>query len=103
MRRAAHVAHHSRGRLRLRVPSAKGNSAALEEIRKSLSNVAGVKDVEVNKTIGSITINYDPHHHADSEKHLSSEGSSQEVVTIRPDPKLGDLEEIDELLVNELE
>jgi hypothetical protein len=103
MRHAAHVAHHSRGRLRLRVPSAKGDPTALEEIRKSLCNVAGVKDVQINPTIGSVTIQYDPRHHADFEQHLASEESQQNVVVVRPEPKLEDLEEIDDLLVNEME
>ena len=36
MRHAAHVAHHLPGRLRIRVPSAKGNPAALEAMKKKV-------------------------------------------------------------------
>src|SRR5580698_8211088 len=102
MRHAAHVAHHSRGRLRIRVPSAKGKPAALEAIRLALQNLAGVRAVEVNETIGSVTIHYDPRHHPDLEQHLASENSPQDVINVVSPPKLGDLCEI-EGVINEAE
>jgi hypothetical protein len=102
MRQAAHVAHHSRGRLHIRVPSAKGKPAALEAIRLALQNLSGVKAVEVNETIGSVTIHYDPRHHPDLERHLASEDSQQDVINVVSPPKLGDLCEI-EGVINEAE
>src|SRR5690349_2061875 len=101
MRHAAHVAHHSRGRLRIRVPSAKGNPAALEAIRRSLVNVSGVKKVEVNQSIGSITIHYDPKQHPNFQEHLAGENSGQNVVSVQAPPKLEELGEIDELIERE--
>jgi len=103
MRHAAHVAHHSRGRLRVRVPSAKGKPAALEAIRLALQNMAGVKDVEVNETIGSVTIHYDPHHHTDLEQHLVSENCQQDVIRVMPVPKLDDLCEVEGMIEHEAE
>jgi len=103
MRHAAHVAHHLPGRLRIRVPSAKGNPAALEAIRQSLANVAGVKDVQVNETIGSVTVHYDPRYHAGFEKQLASEDSQQDVVSVECVPKLEDLSEIDGMIMHEAE
>jgi hypothetical protein len=102
MRHTAHVAHHSPGRLRIRVPSAKGNPAALEAIRASLASVTGVKDVQVNETIGSLTVNYDPRH-GDFEKRLAGESSQQDVVSVECIPKLEELSEIDGMIVHEAE
>jgi hypothetical protein len=102
MRHAAHVAHHSRGRLRIRVPAAKGNPAALEKIRESLAKVSGVKGVEVSESIGSVTIHYDPRQHANFEEHLASEGS-QEVVSVCREPSVGDLEDVPAMIEHEAE
>jgi hypothetical protein len=101
MRHTAHVAHRSRGRLRIRVPAAKGKPEALEAIRKSLAGVSGVSEVEVNEAIGSVTIHYDPKRHLDFEKQLSIESSAQDVVSVEPAPKLQDLEAIDEMIEHE--
>jgi hypothetical protein len=103
MRHAAHVAHHTRGRLRIRVPSAKGHAAALEMIKQSLAKVHGVTEVLVNDAIGSITIHYDPQHHGEIEKRLASDSSHQDVVSVQPPPKLEDLEELDKMLAHEAE
>jgi hypothetical protein len=70
----------------------------MEAIRLALENMAGVKDVEVNETIGSVTIHYDPRHHADLEQHLASENSHQDVIHVASAPKLGDLCEIEGII-----
>lgn len=103
MRHAAHVAHSSRGRLRIRVASAKGKPEAMEAIRLALQNLPGVKDVEVNQTIGSLTIHYDPNHHANFEQHLASEDCTQDVVRVVSPPKLDDLCEIEGMIEHEAE
>lgn len=103
MRHVAHVAHHSRGRLRIRVPSAKGKPAELEKIRHSIAGMSGVKEVLVNESIGSVTIHYDPRHHADFEQHLANEASQQEIVSVRPEPKISDLEDLGEMVEHEAE
>lgn len=102
MRHAAHVAHHSRGRLRIRVPSAKGNSVALEAIRQSLANVSGVQEVTVNESIGTLTILYDPRDHGDFHQRLSAETSENHVVWVPP-PRMADLEDVDEMIEHEVE
>ena len=100
MRHAAHVAHHSRGRLRISVPSAKGNAAALEIIRKSLANVHGVREVEVNEPIGSVTIHYDARHHSDFHQHLAKETTSHDVVCVAP-PCLREMENVGDMIEHE--
>lgn len=56
------IVHHSKGRIRLRVsPSIKKeadnfDASLLESFPKDID---GIKDIKLNKIIGSITINYD--------------------------------------------
>jgi hypothetical protein len=86
--------------LRLRVPSAKGNASALETIRKSLANVPGVKEVEVNESIGSVTIHYDARHHKDFHQHLAKETTSHDVLCVAP-PSMQEMGNIDEMIEHE--
>lgn len=101
MPHVAHVAHHSAGRLRIRVPAAKGNAAALEQIRASLAGLNGVKEVTVNESIGSVTILYDPRQHTNFAQHLASEETPQQAVTVCPEPRLSDLEDLGEMIEHE--
>ncbi len=57
------IVHHSKGRLRVRVSLAiKKEAHRLDEdfLKNFPKEIKGIKDVKVNKLIGSITINYDP-------------------------------------------
>ena len=101
MPHVAHVAHHSPGRLRIRVPAAKGNAAGIEAIRQSLTKVPGVQQVTINPTIGTITIHYDARHHAAFEKHLAAEASQCGLVKIEPEPKVEELRQIDSTIETE--
>jgi hypothetical protein len=101
MRHKAHVAHHTKGRLRIRVPSAKGNPEALEEIKRSLTPITGVSEVTVNDAIGTITVKYDPDAHVDFHRHLSeAQGSHQELLHMPPPPEkeAGPISEVDEAM-----
>ena len=100
-RHAAHVVHHSPGRMRIRVPSAKGDPAALETIRKSVAGVPGVKEVVVSESIGTVTIHYDPERYDDFHAHLSNESSAREVVEVAP-PRIHDMAAIDEMIEHEV-
>ena len=85
--------------MRIRVPSAKGNAPALEEIRLALSTVAGVKEVSVNHSIGTVTVEYDPNRHEELHKHLTSTDSPKKV-TLERAPSLSDLS-IDRIIEKE--
>jgi hypothetical protein len=54
----AKIAHHVPGRMRLKVDTAKGNDALMEEIRQTLANVPGIHDIQVNASTGSVTVHY---------------------------------------------
>ena len=59
MSRSAIVVHHVPGRMRLRVPSAKGDAQTLQEVRQSLSSLRGIADIRGNALIGTLVIEYD--------------------------------------------
>jgi hypothetical protein len=56
----AEIAHHVPGRLRFRIPDAKGNPERLEQARAALEVLEGVRSVDVNSVTGSVVIEYDP-------------------------------------------
>jgi hypothetical protein len=59
------VAHQVPGRIRMKIPSAKGNLAQLEEYKKTFSMIPGIEDVAINPDTGSIVLKYDPDRHDD--------------------------------------
>jgi hypothetical protein len=71
---AAEVAHHTRGRVRLKIPAAKDKPELLEQIKASFSNVPGIDYIEVRPSSGSIVLFYDPERHADVPSFFQSLG-----------------------------
>ena len=53
---AAAIAHNSAGRLRIRIPSQKGNLAALKSQGDQLATCPGILSIEVNPGTGSILL-----------------------------------------------
>jgi hypothetical protein len=104
----AHLAHHSHGRMRIRVPSAKGDAEELEAIRRSLSNLPFVNEVKVTESLGSITIHYDPSRHGELHQYLTAQETEQSlslesVPKLESAPKLADLSHVDEMIEREAE
>jgi Heavy metal associated domain 2 len=60
-----HVAHHIPGRLRIRIPEAKGRQDILREIAREVASAKGVSAVRPNPVVGSIVIQYDPDIYSD--------------------------------------
>jgi cation transport ATPase len=50
--------HNIPGRLRLKSPLLKRNTAAADELKKTLSTMQGIAAVDFNPTTGSLLINY---------------------------------------------
>lgn len=90
----ASLEHHTKGRVRIRVPLAKGDPEALSEIQKALAAVAGVQSVKVNEAIGTVTVLYDPDRRAEILQHLSA-ADPQKKVTVSAAPSFGELRDID--------
>jgi hypothetical protein len=83
----AEIAHHVRGRLRMKVPAAKGNAELLEQIRRELVNVPCVHSVTANPDTGSLIVHYNDEYHADFHNTLSDhcDQSCQHVAVARPE------------------
>jgi cation transport ATPase len=59
------IAHQVPGRIRMKIPSAKGNPELLEEIQKTFSAIPGIEQVVVNPDTGSVILRYDTDQHDD--------------------------------------
>jgi cation transport ATPase len=57
------IAHQVPGRIRMKIPSAKGDPALLEEIQKTFSAIPGIEQVVVNPQTGSVVLRYDADQH----------------------------------------
>jgi hypothetical protein len=79
------VAHHTRGRVRLRIPLARGNPRLLDQVKAAFSSVPGIDDIEVRPSTCSVLLFYDPDHHAD----LPSLFESLGVTPPAPPPPKG--------------
>jgi hypothetical protein len=71
MKHKMHVAHHTHGRLRMRVPAAKGNPSLCEELERVFSGLPGIKSVDARAETGSIVLHYFPHSQSELHDHLS--------------------------------
>jgi hypothetical protein len=68
----AEVAHHVPGRLRIKVPSARGNVALLESLKQVFAGVSGIDSVIVKQESGSLVLHYDPRLEAQMEAHFAN-------------------------------
>jgi hypothetical protein len=50
----AHISHRSRGRLRIKIPSKKGDRIFLERLREGFSGFEGIETLEINPVTGSL-------------------------------------------------
>jgi hypothetical protein len=57
------IAHQVPGRIRMKLGGAKGDVAALEEIKATFSAIPGIEDVTINPTTGSVVLRYDVDRH----------------------------------------
>ena len=68
------VEHQVRGRIRLKVPAAKGNPELLEQIKQTFGVIPGIEQVTINPTTGSVVLHYDEDRHdqfhKDIQQHL---------------------------------
>jgi hypothetical protein len=58
------VAHHTRGRVRLKVRKGRDNPELLQQIKETFSTVPGIETIEVKPDTGSVVLYYDPDHQA---------------------------------------
>jgi cation transport ATPase len=92
MAHKAEIAHHVRGRIRMKVPSAKGDEGALAQIAEALKAIPGVHGVAANTATGSVVVEYDPHCHFDFHQTLELHGKEHLAL-----PQRAPVTEADEL------
>lgn len=101
MKYQAEIAHHVRGRIRMKIPGAKGNGDFLAQIKGALSPIPGVHLIEVNSITGSVIIYYDPNLHEELQDTLIAHG--RDHFELRSRPALTEIDELDSQLEAEAE
>ena len=74
------IAHQVPGRIRLKIPSAKGNQELLRQIGETFGAIPGIEQVTVNATTGSVVLHYD------ADRHDEFHGHSRAMHDIRRPP-----------------
>src|ERR1700729_343027 len=102
---SAHIVHHIPGRLRLKVPGAKGNAVFMDQVQAALSSVDGVREIEVNPVTGSVLVHYDPDafdtFHDNVHEHATRNNLFAVQPAKRPTPKLTEVDEAVDALEEE--
>jgi hypothetical protein len=57
------VAHQVPGRVRMKIPSAKGNPELLQQIAETFAVIPGIERITVNPATGSVVMHYDTDQH----------------------------------------
>jgi hypothetical protein len=57
------IAHQVPGRVRMKIPAAKGNPELLKQISDTFGVIPGIEEVTVNPTTGSVILHYDADRH----------------------------------------
>jgi hypothetical protein len=96
------VTHHIPGRMRIKVPKAKGNLKLLEELQKSVSTMPGVSSAEINSVTGSILLHYDEARHESFEDEICKHGDANKLFSVGP-PELTEADEIASKIESEAE
>src|SRR5919109_2247035 len=89
----AHVRHHIPGRMRVKVPQAKGQPRVLQQIQHALASLPGIQQVEINPATGSVLISYEAGRHAEFHTQLAEQAARAELFTL-PLPELAEVEEL---------
>ncbi|HUC65149.1 MAG TPA: hypothetical protein VMA53_06965 [Stellaceae bacterium] len=60
MKQHAQIAHQMPGRIRIKIPAAKGNPELLEQVRQIFAEIPGLEGTRIKPDAGSIVLRYDP-------------------------------------------
>jgi hypothetical protein len=64
------IAHQVPGRVRMKIPSAKGNPELLQQISETFAVIPGIEHVTSNPLTGSVVLHYDVDRHHEFHGHL---------------------------------
>jgi hypothetical protein len=87
----ATIAHHVPGRMRLKIPSAKGNDLLFEEMRQSLAVVPGIHEIIINPATSSLTVHYAVDAHPDLHTSIDQHQEHFAVARTPPSTKISDM------------
>src|SRR6516225_2841365 len=65
MKAKLQIAHQVPGRIRMKIPSARGHPELLAEIERSFGAIPGIVEVVTNAVTGSVVLKYDVQQHDD--------------------------------------
>ncbi len=65
------IEHQTKGRVRMKFSSAKGDAKLLREIGDTFSAIPGLEKISINAETGSVVLHYDHERHDDFHAHLS--------------------------------
>src|SRR5271165_1768929 len=95
------IAHQVPGRVRLKIPSAKGNPELLKEISETFSVIPGLEQITVNPATGSVVLHYDADRH--DEFHGSFQQHTQNAAPSGFRPPHTDIDEFARKIEDEAE
>src|SRR5437763_7174615 len=98
MSTSADLAHHIAGRLRLRIPAAKGNPDLLRSIKESLERMPGVHRVKTNVKLGSVVLQYDPAAFTDFVRTITEHAAQHDLFTVAAEDTTPCVSETDQSL-----
>src|SRR5215467_5491805 len=79
------VAHQVPGRVRMKVPAAKGNPELLQQIAETFAAIPGIERITCNPATGSVVMHYDVHRHDEFhgrfQDHVEQAGASAPPLT----------------------
>jgi hypothetical protein len=97
------IVHQVPGRIRMKIPSAKGNEEQLASYKEVLSLLPGVEDIDINPVTGSIVLKYDPglnrNLHTRIDNHLDGHGRPPP----RPRPPTNEIDAVAQKIEQEAE
>jgi cation transport ATPase len=64
------VAHQVPGRVRMKIPGAKGNPEMLQQIAQTFAAIPGIEEITVNPATGSLVMRYDTDQHDEFHDHF---------------------------------
>src|SRR5262245_34333229 len=66
------VAHQVPGRVRMKIPGAKGNPEMLQQIAQTFAAIPGIEQITVNPATGSLVMRYDTDRHDEFHGHFTN-------------------------------
>src|SRR5262249_31217189 len=79
------VAHQVPGRVRMKVPAAKGNPELLQQIAETFAGIPGIERITVTGGPGGVVMHYDAHghdnSHGGSQAHVERAGARAPPLT----------------------